>query len=122
MKQTEGACIYCGQIQMLEVPDNFTEEDINLEVTKRCKCTEAEVYTRREEQIAGAERAIKDIFKDYDNLNEVKDYLITAARPVAENKFSKISISKGNYTASMKPGKDAIKISLKFTEEQTKEI
>lgn len=122
MKETVGACIFCGQTSILKVPESYNQEDVNNEVTKRCDCIDAKVYTKREERIAGAERAIKDLFKDLPTLEDIKEYLISAARPVAENKFSKITISKGKYTASMKPGKEALKISLKYTDEQTQEI
>ena len=122
MKQTTGTCIFCGQTQMIKVPESYTGKDIDIEVTKKCDCLEAKVYTKREEQIAGAERAVKNLFQDLPDMEDIKEYFIKAARPVAENKFNKVSISKGKYTASMKPGKEALKISLKFTDEHTEEI
>ena len=122
MKEVTGQCRYCGQTQIMQLPDNFTEEDITEEATRSCKCAQAKRYVRVEERIAGAESAIRELFKDYPDHEDLKNTLLGATRLVAENKYNKITISKGKYTASMKPGKEAIKISLKYTDECTKEI
>ena len=52
LKTTTGECRFCGQIISLEVPKSFTQEEINEEATKLCKCLEAERYTRVQENIA----------------------------------------------------------------------
>lgn len=122
MKEVTGQCRYCGQTQIMQLPDNYTEKDITEEATRSCKCAQAKHYVRVEERIAGAESAIREMFKDYPSLEDVKNTLLGAARLVAENKYNKITISKGKYAASMKPGKEALKISLKYTDECTKEI
>lgn len=122
MKEVTGQCRYCGQTRLISVPDSFTEADIQEEVTRKCKCEESRNYIRVEERIAGAEEAIRTIFKELPEMGDVKKNLLSATRLVAENKFNKITISKGKYMASMKPGKEAIKISLKFTDERTEEV
>ncbi len=122
MTTKEGTCKYCGQIKLMNIPETFNQEDIDDEATRACDCAEARAYTKREENIAGAESGIRDLFKDLEELNDVKKLMLDAVRPVAESKISKISISKGRYTAGMKPGKDAIKVSLKYTEEETREL
>ena len=122
MKEVTGNCRFCGQAQILKVPDTFTEADIEEEVTRKCDCEKATHYIKVEERIAGAEEAIRTIFKELPEMEDVKKHLLSATRLVAENKFNKITISKGKYTASMKPGKKAIKISVKFTDERTEEV
>lgn len=39
MKQATGVCKYCGQVMTIEVPDSYSQEDVDIEVRKRCDCT-----------------------------------------------------------------------------------
>lgn len=121
MKTATGACKYCGQIMTLEVPDSFTQEDIDQEVEKKCSCPEAKTFWKIEENIACTESTIRDFFEDKDGMDAIRNLLLGATRPLAEGKIGKITITKGGYTGSMKPTKDGIKISLKYTTEDSVE-
>lgn len=121
MKDVQGKCRFCGQYQMLSVPDSFNDVDIEDEATKKCDCAEAQADTKIKENIANTEGAIKDFFKDKENLSVLKELLLAAVKPLAEYKINKISISKAGYTGSMKPTKDGIKISLKYSTEDSVE-
>lgn len=48
MKIEQGTCIYCGQIQQIEVEDGvyLTEEDLNRRATSSCTCTEAKRHRK----------------------------------------------------------------------------
>lgn len=115
MKTATGVCRYCGQSVALEVPESFTQDTIDEEAVKRCDCPEAEAYTKQQETIASAEGMIKDFFSDREGMQAVKDLLLSAVKPLAENAIGSISISKDGYTGSMKPTKDGVKVSLKYT-------
>ena len=115
MKTATGACKFCGQIATLEVPEKFTQEMINEEVVKKCDCPEAKAFTKQQETIAAAEGMIKDFFEGREGMEKIKDLLLSAVKPLAENAIGAISISKDGYTGSMKPTKDGIKVSLKYT-------
>lgn len=115
MKTATGACKFCGQIMTLEVPDKFTQEDIDQEATKKCNCPEAEAITKQQEMIASAEGMIRDFFRDREGMDAIKLLLLSAVEPIAKGEIGAISISKGGYTGTMKPGKDSIKVSLKYT-------
>ena len=115
MKTKTGACKFCGQIATLEVPEKFTQEMIDEEAVKRCDCPEAQAYTKQQESIANAEGMIKEFFKDREGMDTIKELLLGAVKPLAENSIGAISISKDGYTGSMKPTKDGIKVSLKYT-------
>ena len=65
MKDVQGKCRFCGQYQMLSVPDSFNDVDIEDEATKKCDCAEAQADTKIKENIANTEGAIKDFFKDF---------------------------------------------------------
>lgn len=121
MKTATGACKYCGQIMTLEVPESFTQEDIDQEVEKKCSCPEAKAFWKIEENIACTESTIRDFFEDKDGMDAIRNLLLGATRPLAEGKIGKITITKGGYTGSMKPTKDGIKISLKYTTEDSVE-
>lgn len=115
MKTTTGKCKYCGQIMTLEVPESFTQDVVDEEVTRKCNCAEAQAATRQQETIASAEGMIKDFFKDREGMDQIKELLLSAVEPIARCEITAISISKGGYTGTMKPGKDGIKVSLKHT-------
>ena len=115
MKTVTGTCKYCGQTVALEVPESFTQDVIDEEAVKRCDCPEAKAYTKQQETIASAEGMIKDFFSDREGMQAVKDLLLSAVKPLAENAIGSISISKDGYTGSMKPTKDGVKVSLKYT-------
>ena len=115
MKTKTGTCKFCGQIATLEVPEKFTQEMIDEEAVKRCDCPEAQAYTKQQESIANAEGTIKEFFKDREGMDTIKELLLGAVKPMAENSIGAISISKDGYTGSMKPTKDGIKVSLKYT-------
>ena len=44
---------------------------------------------------------------------------MSAVVPLAKGQISKVSIAKGGYVGTMKPGKEGIKISLKYTTEES---
>jgi len=115
MKTATGTCKYCGQIATLQVPEEFTQEIIDEEATKKCDCPEAQAFTKQQEEIANAEGMIKDFFKDREGMQKIKDILLSAVEPLAKSEIGAISISKDGYTGSMKPTKDGIKVSLKYT-------
>lgn len=120
MKQATGTCKYCGQMFAIEVPDSFTQEDIDIEARKRCTCSEAEAITKREENIAYSEGAIKEFFKERPDLETMANIMLEAVSPMAEGQIDKLSVSFNGYSGSMKPGKDnSIKVSLKYVTEES---
>ena len=115
MKTATGVCKFCGQTVALEVPEEFTQEIIDEEAVRKCDCPEAKAFTKQQETIAAAEGMIKDFFENREGMEKIKDLLLSAVKPLAENAIGAISISKDGYTGSMKPTKDGIKVSLKYT-------
>ena len=115
MKTATGVCKFCGQSVAMEVPEKFTQKIIDEEAIKKCDCPEAKAFTKQQETIAAAEGMIKDFFEGREGMEKIKDLLLSAVKPMAENAIGAISISKDGYTGSMKPTKDGIKVSLKYT-------
>lgn len=115
MKTATGTCKYCGQITTLEVPERFTQEEIDEEAVKKCDCPEAKAFTKQQETIAAAEGMIKDFFDGKEGMSAIMELLLSAVEPLAKHEIGQISISRGGYTGTMKPGKEGIKVQLKYT-------
>lgn len=119
MKTETGVCKYCGQIMTLQVPESFSQDVIDEEATRKCSCPEAIAETKMNESIANAEGAIKEFFAEREGLEDLEYLLKSAVVPLAKGRISKVSIAKGGYVGTMKPGKEGIKISLKYTTEES---
>ena len=50
METKKGACRFCGQNKMIEVPSGYTQDEIDEEVTLECKCDEAKAYKEKKER------------------------------------------------------------------------
>lgn len=44
MAQFTGACVYCGQTQLVVGGETMTEEEINKQATLQCNCDEAQFF------------------------------------------------------------------------------
>ena len=117
----QGMCKFCKQYIALEVPESYTEEDINEEATLKCDCPEATAYQEIKANIANTEGMIKDFFENKKGLENLRDMLLAAVEPLANHQITKITIGKGEYTGTMKPSKDGIKLSLKYSTEDSVE-
>lgn len=73
MKSETGICMYCGQVNQIEVEDGktLTEEEKNTLATKRCTCEQAMNAQEQEKVMSDAERNISDLFqKDMPEVEE----------------------------------------------------
>ena len=41
MKDVTGSCIHCGQTKVIQVPDSWTQSQIDADVTMQCDCEAA---------------------------------------------------------------------------------
>ena len=112
MKNVQGKCLFCGQYRAIEVPDTFTEEDIDEEVTKKCDCPEAKADTDKKEKIATSEAKVKEIFEGLPALETMQNMLLSALKPLTMYDIDGITIKKAGYTGKLKPGKDGLKVTL----------
>ena len=74
---------------MLQVPETFTQEDVDDEVSKMCNCFEARVAQRKEESKAAAEAFMKDAFSDEEHMIEIMKMNFNA---VIDDVVEKVSI------------------------------
>ena len=119
MKNTQGQCKYCKQFMAIEVPDKWEQDEIDEAVSNQCNCPEAQAKQRIAENIANTEAAIKNFFEHKSDLKGLRDLLLTMVKPLAEGQISRVSIGKDDYLGSMRPTKDGIKITLKYSTEDS---
>lgn len=116
MKETLGACRFCGQRTMVAVPDDADLEIISEEATMNCKCKESQMYQdklEKEAQIEAAKVSARgttfELF--HEEFPEIEGILNAAINPLVEKKFKKVTISTGGRTkATISFSKDAIKV------------
>lgn len=116
MKEETGICRFCGQTKLVEVPDSFTQEQIDEEATLMCKCFEAKQYKEKkekEEQIEMAKTSAKgttfELF--HEEFPEIEEILNSVMDPLTKKKFKKLTIQTGGKTkATISFSKDTIKV------------
>ncbi len=116
MKEETGICRFCGQHRIVDVPDNFTEYEVNEEATLNCNCNDSKAYRERkekEEQIEMAKTSAKgttfELF--HEEFPEIEDILNYSMDALTQKKFKKLTITAGGKTkASITFSKDTIKV------------
>lgn len=116
MKEATGICKFCGQHRIVDVPDNFTECEVNEEATLYCNCNDSKAYRERkekEEQIEMAKTSAKgttfELF--HEEFPKIEDILNYSMDALTQKKFKKLTITTGGKTkASITFSKDTIKV------------
>ena len=100
METKKGACRFCGQNKMIEVPNGYTQEEIDEEVTCECKCDEAKAYQEkkeREERLEAQKLSAKgttfELF--HNDFPEVEEILNNAIPLLVTKKVKKMTINTG---------------------------
>lgn len=123
-----GVCRFCGQNKIVEVPDNFTDEEINEEASKECYCIDAKHYKESLELKAMVEQqkisAQGEIFKHFNNDYPLIEKIFNdAIDPIVNNEFIKMTIvTDDGVTAYIKKKKGGIKVGRSYKDEQSTDI
>lgn len=120
MKLVTGECKYCKQMKSLNVPDEWSEEDINTEATRKCDCEAAVAAEEVQRIITYAEADINRFFEDK-GLDAFKEILKAAVEQVARKNVTKVTLTNDGYTVTMKRTKSGISVSIKHTTEEKTE-
>lgn len=116
MEAKKGACRYCGQNKIIEVPSGYTQEEVDEEVTMECKCDEAKAYQEkkeREERLEAQKLSAKgttfELFhNDFPEVGEVLNNVISL---LVAKKVKKMTINTGTkVTATIGISKGTIKV------------
>ena len=127
METKKGACRFCGQNKMIEVPNGYTQEEIDEEVTCECKCDEAKAYQEkkeREERLEAQKLSAKgttfELF--HNDFPEVEEILNNAIPLLVTKKVKKMTINTGTkVTATIGISKGTIKVERTETSKYSRE-
>lgn len=93
---TTGACKFCGQSSVVEVPEEWQGGDTDEYVTEKCECLDARLYTTKKRTIEKSEETIEYQFGESAAKGEVKpetrDLLMDCVKMILENRITKVSI------------------------------
>lgn len=115
MIEATGICRYCGQTKLVEVPDYFTEKEIEEEASTECYCNGAKDHKKAkeleamiEQQKESARGTTFQLF--HEEFPEIEKMFNSAINPLADHKFKKVTVSTDDgMTASIK-WKDGIEV------------
>lgn len=119
--QKQGLCKYCKQYIALEVPENFTEDEVNEEASRKCNCEGARAAMQIEEIQAVAEANLKEMFKDNPCLKPMEEQAISIVEPMSKYQIHKASLNFGQYTLTMKRKEQKIGLLLVYKDEDKRE-
>lgn len=112
MTTKTGWCKYCGQAQVMSVPDDWTQEQTDRDATAKCNCAEAVAQAAIEDMISRAESTVDAFFKDK-SMDSTYKVLKTAIEPMARRSFKKLTITADGMTVTMKKTDSGIQVSTK---------
>lgn len=118
MKSEIGYCKFCGQSRVMEVPDDYTQELIDADATKKCNCEEAQYENAINDMINHTEYQLGEVLKEHEKIREMS---LRMVEPLARNTISKYGVSFGSYALKLTRKSGKISISLKYTEEDKRE-
>lgn len=116
MENKTGACRFCGQTKIIEVPADYTQKEVDEEVTLECKCDEAKEYQARkeeEEQIEMSKTsAMGTTFELFHNdYPEVETILNSCIDHLVTKRMKKVTIGTGTkVTGTISISKGTIKV------------
>ena len=118
MKDVTGSCIHCGQTKVIQVPDSWTHSQIDADVTMQCDCEAAAGERTIEDIITHTKAKINKFFEKEKDLEFIQNMLLACVEPLARRKMTSVSLTSGNYKASMKRKEGTIAVTLTYTDSQ----
>lgn len=127
METKKGACRFCGQNKMIEVPNGYTQKEIDEEVTCECKCDEAKAYQEKKEreerleaQKLSAQGTTFELF--HNDFPEVEQILNKTIPLLVTKKVKKLTVNTGTkVTATIGISKGTIKVERTETSKYSRE-
>lgn len=106
-----GYCRYCNNGRLVEIEEEATQEQRNLQATEECNCYGAEEERKREYQKDACLANIDSMLQK--KHPEIAEILRGCIDDLQDRKIKKITINTyGSFTARMYSNKDGIKIEL----------
>lgn len=109
MAQFTGACVYCGQTQLVVGGETMTEEEINKQASLQCNCDEAQFLQKVEQKKTYAAANIKRLFEN--DGQAALQVMLNAVEPLACQKIKKLSLVTGEgIRATLTAKENSIKV------------
>lgn len=105
MELFKGACIYCGQIQLINGGEGMSDEEVNKAATMECNCDAAQLYQKNERKKNYAEANIKELFAE--DGEAVQRALLDIVPALAWRQLTKVSITTQEGIKATLTGKEA---------------
>lgn len=106
-----GYCRFCQESRLVEVPEDATQEEVNLEVTEQCDCHEAQKAREDAYQKKACIANIDEMLGE--RYPEIADIFISSIDAMQEGAIKKITVNTlFSHTARMYSCKDGIKVEL----------
>ena len=107
----EGCCIYCGEIRMVEVPEDISQEMIDAEASQKCNCYQATEARKRKKQKEQCTEDIEEVLGEY--YPEIAEIFRSSIDVIQDAKIKKLTVNThGNKIARISMTKDGIKVEL----------
>lgn len=117
MREHQGACEFCGQIIMIEGPEDMTPEEIDREATLHCECKPA-LIRQNEKKFKDTAYSYIDMMVKKEGINAV---LKAAADLIATHEANQMTITHGGMKYSIKRSKTGPKVEVTTTEKEVME-
>lgn len=116
-----GACVYCGQMGAVKVPEFATEAEVDKEVSLHCDCKMAKEAVKKRMRIEQAQENVQELFGNQDEI--VVCFLKESVRLVGNDLIKKIKVDvSGNVKATISmTAKNMIKVEQSETKKKAME-
>lgn len=106
-----GTCQFCGQMQMMDVPEGWAQEDVDAYIVEHCECKEAQAYTKLKKREEALDKSIETTFREGGGTflpDETRDLLKEAARLIMTGDLEQIQAKFEGVTGTICEGKDGV--------------
>ena len=117
-----GACRFCGQISIVEVPRDWGDDKVDDLVTETCKCDDAKNYRHLELRKEKAMAAIEKQFGEENVTEEAVAFMKKSVELVAGGYCDAVTVNTGNIKGKVSVNaKGMLKVEKTKTEKESKE-
>ena len=111
VRDTTGTCVHCKQIRVVEVPESWTQEDIDEYVAEICDCTTAKMYANRKRRNEKIDQTVESVFREGRGTplpDEARELLKKAARLITAHELEACALKLNGVTGTVNEGKDGV--------------
>ena len=122
IEDRRGACRFCGQISIVEVPRDWGDDKVDDLVTETCKCDDAKNYRHMELRKEKAMAAIEKQFGEENVTEKAVELMKQSVELVAGGYCDAVTVNTGNIKGKVSVNaKGMLKVEKTKTEKESKE-